>query len=532
MRGRTVAVWGTLAVLLAGSATWAVVDARHRADEAERRAQAARDEVEDLRAELEDLRERQGGGDPLGDILGGLLGGEPGAGGLEDLLGEGNLGDLLGEGGLDGLLGSGGLDGLLGDGGGDLVGCIGGGDLGGLLGGGGPGGGQDGAGGASRSDQIEAVTQAVVDIRELELREPVTPTFLAPDDLRARVAELIDESYPAEQADADGRVLAMLGAVPEGTDMRALLGQALSEQVAGFYVPETGELVVSEATGDSLTAVARVTLAHEIQHAIADQHFGLPRDRRPDPARADADLAQHSLIEGDATVTMQRYALEHLSLGEQFTMLSDPGMLASQSDLDALPHHISRSITFPYLDGMQFVCSLYSDGGWTAVDRAYASPPATTAQVLFPDRYQQEEAAVDPPDPQGLPAPWSERQVGSFGAAELLWLLEAPGGDSDRAVASPRDAVAEWAGGKLTLYTRGDDSAVALVLADRDGGAELCSPVVAWARAAWTGASEAPVGGAEVVLDGASRDVAVACTGGTVRVGVGPDPEVARALSR
>lgn len=272
-------------------------------------------------------------------------------------------------------------------------------------------------------------------------------------------------------------------------------------------------------------------LAHEIEHALADQHFGLPTGDRPDPERADAALAELALIEGDATLTMQRYAVAHLSFGEQLAMATDPAVLGAQADLDELPYHLVRQLTFPYLDGMAFVCDLHGRGGWAAIDRAYAARPTTTAQILFPERYGREDAA-DPGGPAESPPGWVRERSSSFGAAELLWLLEAPGGDTGRALEDPRRRVGEWAGGRLTLLTRGSEAAVAVGLVDRPGGDRLCGTLTAWAEATWPASAVIPVDGMEVALDGGIRDVVVACSSDGVRVGIAPDLDTARTLAR
>ncbi len=64
-------------------------------------------------------------------------------------------------------------------------------------------------------------------------------------------------------------------------------------------------------------------------------------------------------------------------------LLSSPQPLAPAGT----PLLISRTLLFPYLEGMSFVATLYRDGGWAAVDRVDARPPTSTAEILHPDRY-------------------------------------------------------------------------------------------------------------------------------------------------
>src|SRR5918996_6076387 len=332
----------------------------------------------------------------------------------------GDLDDLLGD------LGSG-SD--LGGSNSELLECLtsgsGGGGLGDLFGGGGEGL-EDLFGGGSPTKQqsprklVGSISKQVSKIRELRYDKPVDANFLTKAQLEKRVGELFLEDYSRRDADLEGRVLEALGAIPRQTDLFSTRKKVLEGQVAGFYVPETEELVV--LAEDQVGPLEQVTLAHELEHALADQALDLPLPERSDPESADSDLATLAVVEGDATLTMQRWSLAHLSLTDQLSMISgSPQLQQSQEDLEAMPHVIQQQLSFPYLDGLGFACALERKGGWAAVNRAYDEPPASTDQVLFPERYDPDAEPIDPADP-GNPGPgWRSSLTGSFGAAELKW---------------------------------------------------------------------------------------------------------------
>src|SRR6266545_4096174 len=276
---------------------------------------------------------------------------QPGQGGQ----GGADSGDLLGQ--LGGLLdngGGGGLDalgGLLG-GGGDAAACTealaGAGQGGGLFGGGGQ------APGGDRRAQVSAIAKTVQQLRGLRFKRLPEPKFLSSAALAGRVGASVAKDYPQAQA---------------GADLKALQTKALSGSVAGFYDPDTGELVVG--SGGKLGPTERVALSHELEHALADQNLHLPAAaEHPRPGQADANLGALGLVEGDATLTMQQYSLAKLGLEDQLSMLSEA--LPAQGKLDRLPAYLGQRLTFPYLQGMSFVCKLYASGGWKSVDRAYA----------------------------------------------------------------------------------------------------------------------------------------------------------------
>lgn len=376
--------------------------------------------------------------------------------------------------------------------------------------------------------QVRWLSEKVEEIRELRFQEPVEARVLDPDEAARRVRELFLSDYTASLADAERRMLSALGVVSADTDLREARARALAQQVAGFYLPETGELVVA-ARGSALDPVGLVTLAHELEHALADQNLTLPVPHRLRIGQEDENMAALAVIEGDATMTMQRYALT-LPIGDQLDLLDPSVVRRAGRGLEGLPHFLTRELLFPYETGLAFACHRYADGGWEAVDAAYARPPDSTAEILFPGRYPGDEP-VDPPDPASPGGGWNAGPIRSFGAANLLWLLEAPGDRPSRSVDDPMAGVAGWAGGEVHLWTRGDDSAVALVLAERPGHDVTCIAVSRWYAAAFPGARpRGSATGEGLVLEGGRQDAVLRCAADLVQLTIAPDVVTARSV--
>ena len=482
------------------------------------------------------LTERDENADPFGDLLGSLL-----EGGASDGRADApaDLGGMFGRDTLDCLIGDTPLGGMLGGGSGDLgdlskviegidpndpeaAGDV----LGDLLGGTTP------AGGGSARAQVRAIAKSVEEVRELEFERRVQPVFLPPDEVARRAVRLFLRDYPQDTADAEARLLSSLGAIPRGVDLRAAVKELLESQVAGFYVPETEQLVVpSEDPSEPLSAAEKIILAHELDHALTDQTLGLPVPDDPDPARLDEDLAAIALVEGDATLAMQRYALSDIPIFEQFSMLSDPLVTGSQAALEDTPYYLGQQLQFPYLAGLEFVCARYGDGKWKSVNRTYGRPPAASDQVLFPDRYGEDEPAP-PPAPGAPGGAWGEVWSSSFGAAHLLWLFEAPGGDESAALADAKDDVAAWGGGRAVVWADGDDSAVGLVLVERPGEDGLCDAVARWYQSAFPDDDDvSPAPGERLARDGETQDAVLRCAGDDVRLGIAPRIDEARRIA-
>ncbi|HVM33763.1 MAG TPA: hypothetical protein VM784_00255 [Actinomycetota bacterium] len=386
--------------------------------------------------------------------------------------------------------------------------------------------------GRSARAQVRAIARSVEQVRGLEFERRVEPVFLPPDEVARRAVRLFLRDYPEETADAEARLLRSLGAIPPDLDLRAAVEELLESQVAGFYVPKTQELVVpSDDPSEPLTAAEKIILAHELDHALTDQALGLPIPGNPDPARLDEDLAAIALVEGDATLAMQRYALSDIPIFEQLSMLSDPLVTGSQAALEGTPYYLAQQLQFPYLAGLGFVCARYDDGKWKSVDRAYARPPAASDQVLFPERYG--EGKPTPPRAPGAPGRgWDRVWSSSFGAAHLLWLFEAPGGDESAALTGAEDAVAAWGGGRAVVWADGDDSAVGLALVERAEEDGLCDAVARWYEAAFPDDDDVPPApGERFVRDGASQDAVLRCAGDDVRLGIATGIDAARRIA-
>lgn len=381
--------------------------------------------------------------------------------------------------------------------------------------------------------QLRRIAGHVAAIRQLNFDRLPNPRVLPPAEVADRAAGFLDD-YTEAEADADRRVLTALGAIPTGADLRDLLTEALRAQVAGFYDSSSEELVVAaDQVEGQLGPLAQMTLAHELDHVLVDQTLGLPPIGRGDeevpPGKEDAAFAAQALVEGDATLVMQTYTLAVLSSAEQDQLAADAAELAARSQLPAdFPHVLRRSLDFPYREGATFVGALHESGGWPGVDRAYDNPPTSTLQILRPRLFLTGRGAgVDPRDPTPPGAGWHRADHLAVGAADLLFLFEAPGDDPTRALNDPLSSATAWRGGEAVLWTRGNATAVGVAL---EGQPRLCQAMDRWYQAAFADADRRQTEG-QVRFDGSDQDAVLSCRGGQVRLGMAPELATAERLT-
>ena len=361
---------------------------------------------------------------------------------------------------------------------------------------------------------VLAVERDVAELRELRFRRRVPVTVESPAKLARRLVATLAAETDEGELRRQGRAMELLGELPAGTDLPRLLNRVQAESVLGFYVPgrqpPKGRLYVRSNRG--LDPYAKIILAHELTHAVTDQRFDLTRADRlaAGTGNEDALAAYSALVEGDATLLMQRYLAERLTPAEQ----ADAGLVAAAQrtpQRDAAPAVIRESLLFPYSEGLRFVRTLYARGGWDAVNAAYRDPPGSTEQLLHPERYlgdRDRPQRVEVADLSGRLGPgWRPAAEVSFGELDARLLLE-----GELAVTAAEAAAAGWDGGRLRTFRRGASTALALRTV-WDSGAEatqFCDAMRGWAGARFGAAARAP---GSLRWSGAGQRTALVCRG-------------------
>jgi hypothetical protein len=358
---------------------------------------------------------------------------------------------------------------------------------------------------------IREVQRAVAELRGLQFRRRVPVTVETPDKLARRLLRVLDEETNETDVRRQGRAMELLGQLPRGTDLPKLLERLQAESVLGFYLPGKppgkGGLYLRSSRG--LDPYARITLAHELTHAVTDQHHDLTRADRLAAAggREDELAAYTGLVEGDASLLMQRYATERLTPQEQ----ADAALAIARDGTpmrDAAPAALRETMLFPYQEGLRFVQTLYQRGGWPAVDRAYRDPPTTTEQLLHPERYlgtRDRPQPVAVPDLSGrLGGGWRPAADASFGEFNARLLLRGGSGAAGAAAAAEG-----WDGGRLRTFQRGGGTALVIrtVWDSRAEAAEFCRAMTTWASGRF-----GPASGARR-WSGAGQQTALRCSG-------------------
>ena len=286
----------------------------------------------------------------------------------------------------------------------------------------------------SRFSRIETELSA---LRGLPFKHAVPSSTQSRADFRAWVHAELGRELPPAKNQGLSHAYADLGLVPQGFDLTTTLEEALTTQVAAYYDPSSKAFrVVDGLRGED---VDEMIVAHELTHALDDQHFDLERFDGGENNRLglseDERTARQFVTEGEATLMMLAWrSASGVGAGKQLGPLGVAGVrmavamlgaadplellaaarrgrsvaelsLQERGELDEmtrLPPLVSMPLIEPYFKGAALVSEVWGRGGWGAVGDLYRHPPASTEQILH--AHEKFFDRRDPPILVSLPA--------------------------------------------------------------------------------------------------------------------------------
>lgn len=315
---------------------------------------------------------------------------------------------------------------------------------------------------------IGHIKQGLSAITGLAFKRDVPYALIGKDQLHRYLEQRLHETMKPEEARAEEITLKMLGLVPADFDLRKNTLDLLTEQAAAFYDYNQKKLFVLEGSGGS-TNEERVALVHELAHALADQHFNLAKFIHEGLRSDDSATARQAVMEGQATWLMAAYisregggkpevpeaVLEMMKKSIEGTAIEQYPVFSQA------PLYIRESLVFPYADGMAFQDAAFRKFGREAFSEVFLRPPASSGQILHPERYLGHGGVVilsAPPIPDARQ--FRKLLDGSLGELDLRVLL------SQYTTPAEGEALAaHLAGGAYELYERKDDKSPVLGLA-------------------------------------------------------------------
>jgi hypothetical protein len=327
--------------------------------------------------------------------------------------------------------------------------------------------------------ELERIAREIqADIEELrgqKFAAPVKVQLASKADLRKYVEERTRKTETPEKLAADELVGKLLGVIPPELDLMAETLRLLDSQVVGFYDPDSDSFSLMDGCPMGL---ARMTMAHELGHALDDQLYGIDAQLAKLGKDTDAQLAYWCVVEGSATLVGNRWQMANARSLDAASMAAAGEMM--KGTFDQSPQWLWKPLIGSYLVGSGFLARSET---WLSaqmasvpsadVARAFQSPPVSTEIALHPAKYW-DEAKLDLPQrielvKESVPAGWSvlrEDTLGEFSCA-IVSLAPAKRGGVDLSnpmammgLAFTSKAATGWDGDRLALVGNGEARAL------------------------------------------------------------------------
>lgn len=292
------------------------------------------------------------------------------------------------------------------------------------------------------SNQIDSIVGSLSEITGLPEKHAVPYGRMSKEQLRQFLTKRIKKTLKPQELYADELSLKMFGLVPQDYDLRQATVSLLTEQAAAFYDYDKKKLFLLQG---SSSISETTTLAHELSHALADQHFNLERFIQDTPSNDDENLAHTAVVEGQASWLMIAYDLKQagkppLPTQQMLNAVADASneSMADYPVLKGSPLYIQQSLLFPYSAGILFFDAVYKRMGKEAFGVVFKNAPTDSAEIIHPERYFAHEKSSKPSLPKlSLRDERKEIAEGSVGEFDLAMMLRQYLNEKESAALSP-----------------------------------------------------------------------------------------------
>jgi hypothetical protein len=297
----------------------------------------------------------------------------------------------------------------------------------------------------------------------LPIKSTVKRQLTTRNAVESYIRDKFDEDEGAKRLQKNEIVLKKFGFLDRDFSLKPFLLALLKEQVEAYYDAKTKTVNLLDWVDID---EQKPVLAHELTHALQDQHIDLDKfnDQTPDNvstnssedtdhlAKDELDTARDAVVEGQATAVMMDYILKPMGK----SLVKDPeimdlvkGQMATAENSPVLaraPILLSESLLFPYREGLSFEQDVWMDQGQgAAFAGALDHPPTSSWEIINPREFEKHGIPSIPllPNIHPLVDPlYKPYDIGQVGQLDLHILAEIFGGDS-----AARDLTPAWNGG-------------------------------------------------------------------------------------
>jgi hypothetical protein len=333
-----------------------------------------------------------------------------------------------------------------------------------------------------QAKELFALVDQLIQFSSQETALPIKSSVKRTLTTRAAVESYLNEKFQedegAKKLQRGEIVLKKFGLLDHDFDLKPFLLALLKEQIEAYYDSKTKTVnLLDWVSVDEQKPV----LAHELTHALQDQHVDLEKwgDQTPSEvstnyrddvdhlSKDEIDTAREAVAEGQATAVMMDNILKPMGK----SLIKDPEVVEfiknqmnggeSSPVLARAPLLLSESLLFPYREGLSFVQDVWMDQGQKAAFAgALDRPPTSTWEIINPREFEKAKLPVVPLMPDIHPIvdkTYRAYDIGQVGELDLHILTELFGGDNAARDLTPSwDGGIYWAGQRLSATTPAD----------------------------------------------------------------------------
>ncbi|HEX5410606.1 MAG TPA: DUF6782 family putative metallopeptidase [Terriglobia bacterium] len=322
---------------------------------------------------------------------------------------------------------------------------------------------QDSVPGASAQNQQQAsadllaqadnVLRKMSQMTGLAIKSPVNKKIVSRDEVRKILLHNLHTDYTPKEIHVQETTLRAFGLVSKDFDLESFLVDFYTEQVAGFYDPETKTMYIADWIPADMQGMV---LSHELTHALQDQNFNLAQYIKAAKNNDDAEAARQAVVEGYATAAMFQTMLDGMPIANlpSLDALIGPAIRQQMAEFPVFskaPFFFKLEALFPYIQGASFVVKGLRQADWKKLDELFTSPPSSTKALYQADIYFNHVVLPEIKLPDTTPLSsdpglkqMDENILGELGCNELLGQFL----DEDTATAD----CTGWMGDRYIVY--------------------------------------------------------------------------------
>jgi hypothetical protein len=347
--------------------------------------------------------------------------------------------------------------------------------------------------------RLAPIADKVAELRELKFDHPVAAEFL--DDAKFEKRVSIDKgkltkSDKEDIARSQGQLRAV-GLIGPDVDLVDASSSLQSSGVLAYYSPTTKKITIKGTSTDDVAT--RVTIAHELTHALQDQHYDLRRLEK-DADKVHASTPLRTLVEGDA-VRIQRAYVDSLSKSDQAAYEAERASTSADAQAEiaskGVPDSLAVFFEAPYDLGPTMLDAVVAKEGVGGIGALFAHPPTADASFLTPSTLLEHRVFPDVATPKLAKGEKRSGEPDIFGAFALYQMLSSRLDPS--ASLSAADA---WGGDSMVTFTRKGTICLRATFLGKtqDGTKVITDALTQWAAKMPAGAAQVDGGTTRVTM--------------------------------